>query len=158
MIGSKTLVTAPKDGAAHVLRFQATETTPITLIAGASGKDALIKLGLEPARLSAPKLTAAGKPKVSPGGAFGLTLDSALGIVTSAAATVALDRIKSAITTTQGAYRSLYWDAGKATLVNGYGGGNGSVSAYQTKQLAGYQAALDRLMPASDGGAIYTGF
>ena len=158
LIGSKTLVTAPKDGAAHVLRFQATETTPITLIAGAAGKDALTKLGLEPARLSAPKLTAAGKPKVSPGGAFGLTLDNALGIATSAAATVALDRIKLAITTTQGAYRSLYWDAGKAAMVNGYAGGNGSVSAYQAKQLAGYQAALDRLMPASDGGAIYTGF
>ena len=158
LIGSKTLVTAPKDGVDHVLRFQATETTPITLIAGAAGKDALAKLGLEPARLTAPRLTAAGKPKVTPGGAFGLTLDTALGITTSAAATVALDRIKSAITTTQGAYRSLYWDAGKAALVNGYAGGNGTVSAYQTKQLAGYQVALDRLMPASDGGTVYTGF
>ncbi len=44
----------------------------------------------------------------------------------------------------QTAYRSLYWDSGKASLVNGTLS-TGSGSAYQQKQLANYQAALTRL-------------
>jgi hypothetical protein len=54
---------------------------------------------------------------------------------------------------TQSAYRSLYWDQTKANLVNGSNRGTGTVSAYQKKQLAGYQDALSRLQNNT-----YTGF
>ena len=45
---------------------------------------------------------------------------------------------------TQSAYRSLYWDSTKTTLVDGTISSNGG-SAYQKAQLANYQAALSRL-------------
>jgi len=160
LTGSKTAVTAARNGSADILRFQATETTPIVLIAGAPNKDALAKLGLEPQRLTAPPLPKTGEPKVRPGGTFSLDLSDALNLGTVKDAAVALKTIKSAIITVQGAYRSLYWDSGKAALVNGYSGGTATASAYQKAQLAGYQQALARLTPASDSNAIptYTGF
>ena len=87
------------------------------------------------------------EPRVKPGGTFGLNLTEAqsLGTVTDAA--TALGRIKSAISMTQTAYRSLYWDDMKANLVNGSkgGAGNGAGFARIQAQMSNYQAALTRL-------------
>jgi len=68
---------------------------------------------------------------------------------------VALKSIKSAITTIQGAYRSLYWDTGKAALVNGFAG-VGAPNPAQNAQLAGYREALARLTPTTDRNALPT--
>ena len=159
LLGSKTLVQAGRVGTADVLRFQASQTQPIVLTAGGDGRDALGKLGIEPQRLTAPATSRPSDPKVRPGGTFNLDLSHALDLGTAKAAAVAVKAIKSAITTTQGAYRSLYWDAGKANLVNGFAGGTGGLSAAQSNQLAGYREALARLTPAADTNSFgYTGF
>ncbi len=144
-VGSKTAVTAPLAKGVRKLQFTASTGVPIELIAGAESRDALAKLGLAPARLFAPKIAAPKAPKVQPGGTFSLDLTEALDLTTAAGAKVAATRIKAAITTTQGAYRSLYWDAGKARLVDGYAGNTAVLNTAQSAQLAGYQEALARL-------------
>jgi hypothetical protein len=58
--------------------------------------------------------------------------------------------LKSAISTTQTAYRSLYWDAGKANLVNGASGAKTAMTPTQQAQLASYKSALDRLTAGQD--------
>ncbi|CAN5405693.1 hypothetical protein BH10PSE12_BH10PSE12_14770 [soil metagenome] len=78
-----------------------------------------------------------------PGGSFGLQLFDTLTLLTSSGAALALKTIKSALSMTQTAYRSLYWDSSKESLVNGNVTGQGS--AHQQAQLAHYQAALARL-------------
>jgi hypothetical protein len=113
-----------------------------------------------PARLSVPTVVAAGAPRVRPGGNFGLALTDALTIATIKDAAVTLASLKSATSMTQTAYRSLYWDAGKAKVVDGSSAA-GVQSSYQKAQLAGYQAALARLTPVPDTSTTtttYTGF
>lgn len=156
--GAKVQVLAVKEGAGRTLRFQAAEGASIELIAGSAGRDALAALGIAPKRLSVPPTPTANAPKVQPGGSFSLGLTEALNIVTVKDAALALDRIKSAIGTTQVAFRSLYWDEGKAKLTDGYNGGGGAGSVYQQKQLVGYQAALARLQPVAGSATMFTGF
>jgi hypothetical protein len=79
---------------------------------------------------------------LSSGDSLFLDLSTDLTLATSTGAKAALDAINSAISMTQTAYRSLYWDDAKAAIVNGP---TGSGSAEQQKQLANYQAALTRL-------------
>lgn len=158
LTGGKTLIASAKDGDARILRFQAKPGYAIDIIAGADGKDALSKLGIEPQRVSAPILAAAGAPKVRPGGTFSLELTDALSLATAKDAAIALTRIKAAVGTAQASFRSLFWDDGKANLVNGYAGVSGGTAAQQA-QLAGYKEALARLTPASTTNTYsYTGF
>lgn len=141
--GKDAKVTMPKLDGKSTLQIEAREGHSIELIAGAVGKDALAKLGLEPARLVVPTIAGPKDPKVRPGGNFGLGLTEVLNLGSAKDAAVALDRVKAALSTTQTAYRSLYWDSAKAATVNGTVTSGGS--AYQKAQLAQYQAALDRL-------------
>ena len=132
------------------MRIDAKAGSSIELIAGPQGKDALAKLGLDPMRLSVPP-TATGKaPTVRPGGNFGLALTESLNVSTVKDAAATLGVLKSAISTTQTAYRSLYWDAGKANLVNGSSGANTAMTPTQQAQLASYKSALDRLTAGQD--------
>lgn len=157
--GSKSAVVDGFSISGDVLRFQASDATPIVLTAGGAGKDALAKLGIEPQRLTVPPTPRASDPKVSPGGTFGLVLSGALNLTTAKDAAAALKTVKSAISTTQSAYRSLYWDAGKAALVDGYAGGAVTLTSAQSAQLANYQEALARLTPAdTTTSTAYTGF
>ena len=143
--GRNALVTTPSDGnGGRTLRIEAKAGQEIELIAGAAGKDALSKLGIEPARIASPNPVPDDAPRVRPGGTYGLGLTRALGVSTLENAAQALEQITSAISMTQSAYRSLYWDSGKEALVNGSKNG-GKVSAYLQGQAARYQAALDRL-------------
>jgi hypothetical protein len=143
--GREALVTTPSDGnGGRTLRIEAKPGQEIELIAGAAGKDALSKLGIEPARIASPNAVSDDAPRVRPGGTYGLGLTRALGVSKLENAAHALEQITSAISMTQTAYRSLYWDSGKEALVNGSNGG-GKVSAYLQGQAARYQAALDRL-------------
>lgn len=144
---SLTVSTAKTDGG-RVLRIEARAGHEVELLRGSEGKDALAKLGLQPARLVAPAATDPKAPRVQPGGNYGLDLSPALSIANEKSAALALSRVQSALSVTQTAFRSLYWDENKAALVNGSGGG-GSVSAYQSAQLGRYQDALNRLSTTS---------
>ncbi|MET1754364.1 hypothetical protein ABVV53_02630 [Novosphingobium sp. RD2P27] len=148
LTGRNALVTTPLDGKGNrTLRIEAKAGQEIELIAGATGKDALAKIGIEPVRISTPAPLPNDAPRVRPGGTYGLSLTHALSLKTLESAATALDRITSAVSMSQTAYRSLYWDSGKEALANGNSSSSkgGSVSKYQAAQAARYQAALDRL-------------
>ena len=82
-----------------------------------------------------------------PGGNFGMDLSDALSLATLDNAKVAMKKVEEAISMTQTAYRSLYWDDGKAQMVDGVKNtATGTKStARESAQLANYQAALNRL-------------
>lgn len=138
-----TVTTSLVDGQT-TLKISVASGHTLVLGEGGTGKDALAKLGLSPVKLSTPKAKSKDDPAVTPGGAYSLSLTSALSLTTADAAANALTKIKSAISMTQSAYRSLYWDSTKTSLVDGTISSNGG-SAYQKAQLANYQAALSRL-------------
>ena len=145
--GTKAAVTTPRSGGGNVFRIDAKPGNGIELVAGAAGKDALAKLGIEPMRIYTPPPAGDNDPRVKPGGTFGLNLTEALSLGTVTDAATALGRIKSAISMTQTAYRSLYWDDMKANLVDGSKGGAGSGAGFARiqAQMSNYQAALTRL-------------
>jgi trimeric autotransporter adhesin len=146
-LGRKAAVTTPTVNGHKVLRMEAKAGVDVELIAGPETGDALEKLGLAPARLMVPAITGKGRndPRVLPGGTFGLALTEALSIGTAKDAAIALKSIRDAISTTQTAYRSLYWDEAKAALADGATGGGRGPSPYQAAQLARYQDALTRV-------------
>lgn len=144
-LGRGASVTTPLVNGKRSLRIEATTDHSVELIAGPAGSDALDKLGLSPTRLTVPDIAGKNDPKVRPGGTYGLALSEALSLGSAKDAAVAVKQIKSAISTAQTAYRSLYWDDGKAAQVNAASGAGGAVSAYQSKQLARYQDALTRI-------------
>jgi hypothetical protein len=129
----------------QTIGFSVTEGHTLSLVSGPDGHDALAKLGVAPTKLHSAPPKPDNAPAVTPGGEFGLALSTDLTLGTQVDAKAALDAITSAISMTQSAYRSLYWDDGKAALVNGTPGPG---SAEQQKQLANYQAALSRLSTA----------
>jgi hypothetical protein len=158
LIGNRVAtVTMPSKDGGRSLRIDVKPGNEIQLIAGNGDKDALAKLGLDARRISAAPTPADDAPKVRPGGNFGLDLTTALRLDTKTEAANSLARVKQAISFTQSAYRSLYWDDTKAKLVdtgttNGRKGGS---TVVQQAQLKNYQAALDRLSGAS--GTTFTG-
>lgn len=141
--GNKGSATTAKVDGQLVLRIQVNTGHDIELIAGAEGRDALAKLGIDPVRLSAPAPKPKNAPKVTPGGVFNLNLSTTISLTDAKLAAEALNKVKSAISMTQSAYRSLYWDDGKAAQVDENIVAKGS--AYQNARLAQYQAALTRL-------------
>ncbi|SEI78269.1 hypothetical protein SAMN05428950_101213 [Sphingomonas sp. OV641] len=149
LTGSKAIVMSAKTDTGYSLRIEAKAGSSVELIAGSTGKDALSKLGIEPQRIATPAAVPAKAPSVRPGGSYGLDLDDALNLSTAADAAVALDRIRQAISMSQTAYRSLYWDDGKAALADGVTGKSASSTAREQSQLAQYRAALTRLSSSS---------
>lgn len=145
-LGSKAAVTTPTVDGKQLLRLEAKSGADVELIAGPAQGDALEKLGLAPQRLVVPTVAGSGRndPRVLPGGTFGLGLSEALSIGTVADAAVALGKIREAISVSQTAYRSLYWDSAKAAQADAANGG-GSVPAYLKAQIASYQDALSRI-------------
>lgn len=141
--GTKGTAVSAKVNGDQVLRIDAKTGHDIELIAGPKGTDALAKLGMAPIRLVAAAPKPADAPKVTPGGTYSLNLNDMLSLTDAKSATAALAKIKSAVSMTQSAYRSLYWDSAKEAQVNGTITGGGS--AYQQARLAQYQAALSRL-------------
>jgi hypothetical protein len=142
--GNDAKITTPFTDGASSLKIEVATGHTLELVAGAEGHDVLAKLGLDPVRLVPPKIAAKNAAKVTPGGRYSLGLSDGLTLLDAKTAATALSKIKSAVSMTQTAYRSLYWDSTKASLVDGTvstGGG----SAYQKAQLANYQAALSRL-------------
>ncbi|WP_365898208.1 hypothetical protein [uncultured Sphingomonas sp.] len=158
MIGaSKGTVTATSVNGVQSLRITMKAGHELELLSGQDGSDALSKLGIEPQRISAAATVSASAPKVRPGGNYGMDLSDALSLTSLDSAKVALGKIKDAISMTQTAYRSLYWDDNKATLVDGTKTNTKtgtSSTAVEQAQLKNYQAALSRLsggIPAGTG-------
>lgn len=152
LTGRAVAVTTSHSGDNVLLRIEAKAGHSIDLSAGPDGHDALDKLGLDPGRLVAPPPFDAKAPRVTPGGNYGLDLTEGLSLRDAALAAASLTRLTTAIRTTQTAYRSLYWDSNKESLVNA-GKGGGTISAYQSAQLGRYRDALARLggiLPSSN--------
>ena len=134
------------------LRIAAKPGQEIELIAGSKGRDALTKLGLEARRIAAPATAAKGAPLVTPGGSFGLDLTDSLSLATKDDAKIALARVEQAVSYSQSAYRSLYWDDAKAARADpqkSKGGGDAAAVARFNAQTASYQAAINRLSAGS---------
>lgn len=130
------------------LRIAAQPGQEIELIAGATGRDALSKLGLEARRITAPATPGKGAPLVTPGGNFGLDLTDSLSLASKSDAKIALARMEQAVSYSQSAYRSLFWDDAKAARADpqkSRGGGDAAAVARYNAQTASYQAALNRL-------------
>ncbi|MFS0850826.1 hypothetical protein AB3M93_15365 [Novosphingobium panipatense] len=142
--GTDATISTPFTDGLSSLKIEVKSGHTLELVAGVTGTDALPKLGLEPIRLIPPKVAARNEPKVTPGGRYNLALDGTLTLLDVKTAAAALAAVTSAISMTQSAYRSLYWDSAKAALVDGVMSA-GSGSPYQQAQLANYQAALARL-------------
>lgn len=149
MLGaSKATVTATAVDGVQQLRITMKPGHQLQLLAGTGDSDALAKLGMEPQRISTQAAVSSSAPKVRPGGSFGLDLGEGLNLSNLDMAKVALGKIKDAISMTQTAYRSLYWDDSKSNIINGTkrNSATGTEStAIVNAQLANYQAALDRL-------------
>jgi len=151
LAGKGATVTTPAKDTGRTLRITTRPGQEIELVAGTSGRDALAKLGLSARRISTPAEADDDAPKVRPGGSFGLDLSDAIRVDTKTDAAVALARVKQAISYTQSAYRSLYWDDAKAALADTTrtGGRKGGSTVIEQAQLANYQAALTRLSSPS---------
>ncbi|MEN2786159.1 hypothetical protein ACFOKI_07110 [Sphingomonas qilianensis] len=147
LTGAKAVITTPKLDGLTTLKIEAKGSYAIELQAGEAGADALDKLGLKPGRIAQPKSPGPKDPKVVPGGTYGLGLGGTFSLLSTESAGVAAKKINSALSMTQTAYRSLYWDDTKAALIDGSITGQGS--AYQQAQLAQYKAALSRLTGTS---------
>ncbi len=152
LVGSRVgSVTTPSSSAGRSLRIDMKPGNMIELVAGPGGRDALPGLGLEARRIAAPSATDPGAPRVTPGGRFGLDLSRTLRISDTRDAAAALARITQAISFTQSAYRSLYWDDTKALLADtpARSGQKGGSTAIARAQTANYRAALTRLSGTS---------
>ena len=148
MLGaSKATVTATIVDGVQKLSIKMKPGHELELIPGSTDTDALAKLGIEPQRIATQATLSSSAPKVRPGGNFGMDLSEALSLSTLDDAKVAMKKIEEAISMTQTAYRSLYWDDGKAQMVDGVKNtATGTQStARESAQLANYQAALNRL-------------
>ncbi|NIJ20816.1 hypothetical protein FHS95_002508 [Sphingomonas naasensis] len=148
MIGaSKGTVTATAVDGTQKLSITMKPGHELELIPGNADTDALAKLGIEPQRIATQATLSSSAPKVRPGGNFGMDLSEALNLSTLDNAKLAMKKIEDAISMTQTAYRSLFWDDAKAQMVDGVKNAvTGTQStARESAQLANYQAALDRL-------------
>ncbi|MBO9623736.1 MAG: hypothetical protein J7500_13600 [Sphingomonas sp.] len=145
--GSKANITTPKSGDTRSLRIDPKEGNSIELLSGSGDTDALAKLGVEPQRIMVPAKIDASAPSVRPGGTFSLKLTDALNLSTKDNAKLALKQLEDAISMSQTAYRSLYWDDAKAAMADGpkASGKNGGSTAREQAMLKNYQAALTRL-------------
>ena len=151
--GSKATISTPTVDGKQTLSIVMKAGHDMQLLAGPTGTDALAKLGMDPQRIASQLPVSDSAPKVRPGGSYGLGLSEALDISTLDDAKVAFGKIKDAISMSQTAYRSLYWDDAKATMVDGVKNtATGTQStAIEQAQLANYTAALNRLMSAPTG-------
>ncbi|MFT3977471.1 MAG: hypothetical protein QM688_10215 [Sphingomonas bacterium] len=146
--GSKATITTVAVKGQQTLSITMKAGHSLQLAAGPEGSDALARLGMTPQQIFAAPARSGNAPKVTPGGNFSLGLSSALNLSTLDDAKAALAKLTGAVSMSQTAYRSLYWDDGKALMVDGTStkaGKSKSSTAIQEAQLANYTAALKRL-------------
>ena len=145
--GSRLKISALDDG------------VPVTLIAGNDGQDLLSRIGL-PAGKLLPKNEVFDintdediAPEDDLGGAFGLKLDGALHVRDKATAKYVLGLLDTAISTTQRAYRSTFFDPIKAQLLAG-NKSNGPVPPRLAAQIANLQTGLARLQSGASSPSL----
>ena len=144
LAGRDAAIKIAKVDGGQVLRIEPKSGHRLDLLAGPEGADALRQLGLTPTRLLAGTPSTDKAPRIRPGGHYGLDLSTVLNLGDKASAALALDRLQSAVSTTQSAFRSLFWDENKAAIVDG-AARKGKVSPYEAQQLGRYSEALKRL-------------
>ena len=141
----KISVTAVTISGATKLQISARMGATVELTAGASGQDALAKLGLEPTKLVSRALEEEDDAIVTPGGSFTLGLNGDLNLRDAKTAAFVVGRIDAAIGAVKLAYQSLYFDETKAQTVQNKGKAGGVVSPYEAAQAGRYLDALRRL-------------
>lgn len=140
-----------------LLSVKAINGNEIEFFNGDTGRDALAKLGIEPGRRLAGDLIfetdfgAAGFDPADLGGIFGLDLSAGFHIRDKTTARFVLSRLDGAISTVQRAFRSLFFDPVKASLLE-QERLSGTVPPYLLKQIANFEDALLRLQSASLAG------
>lgn len=133
------------------LKIESRSGSTVDVIAGKGAQDALIKLGMQPTKiLPIEKLSAIGEASLGTdpnnlGGIFGLELLSAFSLRSKKEAEFVSSQIDTALETIKRAFRSLTYDPVKADLLKEAALSKGRVPAYLTKQLANYQAGMDKL-------------
>ncbi len=139
------------------LKIETKDGSTLDIVAGKGGKDALVKLGLEPAKILAlEKISAIGVESLGTdpdnlGGAFALKLSSGLSLRSKQEASYVSSQLDAALETIKRAFRSLTYDPVKADLLKQAALKKGTVPAYLLKQLSNYQDGLRRL-----GGSVGT--
>ncbi|VAX09060.1 hypothetical protein MNBD_ALPHA03-421 [hydrothermal vent metagenome] len=140
------------------LKIETKDGSTLDIIAGKGGKDALVKLGLQPAKILAlEKIAAIGAESLGTdpdnlGGVFALKLLTELALRSKQEASYVSSQLDTALETIKRAFRSLTFDPVKADLLKQAALKKGTVPAYLLKQLSNYQDGLRRL-----GGAVGTG-
>ncbi len=137
------------------LRIEPKPGVTVEFFAGEDGRDALAALGLVEgavtgeARFGEETPETADAPEV-----FAVELAGELSLATLEARESALERLTSAISTIQAAYRELTLDPALRDLArgeNGPGRRGGTPPAFLTAQIANYQAGLNRLLAGGGG-------
>lgn len=142
------------------LKIESLNGSTVDIIAGKGGRDALVKLGLQPSKiLPASKLSTIGVATISTdpnnlGGVFGLDLKSGYALRTKTEAAFVSAQLDTALATIKRAFRSLTFDPVKADLLKQANLSKGTVPPYLTKQLANYQDGLRRLSFLGNGGGF----
>ncbi len=140
------------------LKIETKDGSTLDIIAGKGARDALVSLGLQPAKiLPVDKVLAIGEDSLGTdpdnlGGVFGLELLSGFSLRSKKEAEFVSSQINNALETIQRAFRSLTYDPVKADLLKEARLNSGTVPPYLSKQLANYQDGLNRLSALGGGG------
>ncbi|WP_321395359.1 hypothetical protein [Emcibacter sp.] len=131
----------------------------VELLAGKGAQDALRKLGLEPTKiLSSEDVFSIGDDSLGTdlenlGGAFALEIENLTYLRSQQEAEYVFNQLSGSLSTISRAYRSLFYDPIKAQILQ-QNQISGQAPAYLTKQVANYQAGLDRLLAGSNDASL----
>ena len=153
----KAGVTVGSNGPA--LKFQAINGAEIEFKAGADGRDALSKLGLEERSILAPELLfdLEDDKEINPedlGGVFALGLNNAYSFNTRQEAEFIFTQLDNAIQVIESAHRSLTFDPVRAQVLQDAKNNFGPAPAYLQDRLARYQDGLQRVLAVTGGSVI----
>ncbi|HEY8352455.1 MAG TPA: hypothetical protein VIK87_07910, partial [Sphingomonadales bacterium] len=151
----KAEVTFTGDG--RKLKITTKNGGEIQIFAGDGDRDALRSLGLEPTKiLPNERLFVLNEDKVEGqlGGVFALGLEKGLSVATERAAKYLQGTLGDALANIQRAYRSLFPDPLAEMLKQQAKISQGTVPAALQKQLANYEAGLNRLLAGSGGFSV----
>tara|TARA_R110002096_G_scaffold436105_1_gene668160 strand:+ start:182216 stop:184990 length:2775 start_codon:yes stop_codon:yes gene_type:complete len=150
----KASVTSGPDGPA--LKLQANNGAEVEFKAGADGRDALSKLGLEERSIIASEVLFdldddKGIDPEDLGGVFALGLNSAFSFSTRQEAEYIFNQLENAIQTIQSAHRSLTFDPIRAQILEDAKKNIGPAPAHLQDRLARYQDGLQRVLAVTGG-------
>lgn len=141
------------------LKLEALNGAQVDLIAGADGRDALSKLGLEERSILSPDILFAigedqGTDPEKLGGVFALKLDNAFSFSTRQEAEFVFSQLDHALQVIESAHRSLTFDPLKAQILEDAKKNYGPPPAHLQAQLERYQDGLRRVLAVTGGTVI----